>query len=88
MAKPSKDEQIGFHKGSLATLSKERIELIKLIQITEQLMQAHIKALKDLGIDIEAEAKKAQKELEKQRIAELARRRTLKSFHFFFYFKY
>ncbi|MEK6934869.1 MAG: hypothetical protein AABW46_03250 [Nanoarchaeota archaeon] len=74
MAKPSKDEQIGFHKGSLATLSKERIELIKLIQITEQLMQAHIKALKDLGIDIEAEAKKAQKELEKQKKSKLDER--------------
>lgn len=63
--KPSKDEQIGFHKGALATLAKERQELIKLIQITEQLMQAHIKALKDLGIDLEAEAKKAQEAAKK-----------------------
>ncbi len=55
-------EQIGFHKGSLATLAKEREELIRLIKITEQLMQAHIKALKDLGIDLEAEAKKAQEQ--------------------------
>ena len=60
MKEPTKDEQIGFHKGALATLAKERNELIKVIQITEQLMQAHIKALKDLGIDLEAEAKKAQ----------------------------
>lgn len=53
-------EQIGFHKGSLATLAKEREELIRLVKVTEQLMQAHIKALKDLGVDLEAEAKKSQ----------------------------
>ncbi|MAF50992.1 MAG: hypothetical protein CMH64_02770 [Nanoarchaeota archaeon] len=53
-------EQIGFHKGSLATLSKEREELLKIVKITEQLMEAHIKALKELGVDLEAEAKKAQ----------------------------
>ena len=59
------EEQIGFHKGSLATLAKEREELIRLINITQQLMQAHIKALKDLGIDLEAEAKKAQEAAKK-----------------------
>lgn len=53
------DEQIGFHKGALTTLAKERQELGRLLQIVEQLMQAHIKALKDLGIDLEKEAKKA-----------------------------
>jgi biotin operon repressor len=53
----SKDEQIGFHKGSLATLAKEREEMAKILNIVEQLMQAHIKALKDLGIDLEAQAK-------------------------------
>ena len=63
----STEEQIGFHKGSLATLSKERLELLKIVHITEQLMQAHIKALKDLGIDIEAEVKKAQQEVKKQK---------------------
>ena len=56
------DEQIGFHKGSLATLAKEREELIKIVQITEKLMEAHVKALKDLGVDLEAEAKKAQEQ--------------------------
>lgn len=55
----SKSEQIGFHKGSLATLVKEREEMIKIIQIVEQLIQAHLKGLKDLGVDLEAEAKKA-----------------------------
>lgn len=72
--KTSKDELIGFHKGSLTTLAKERLELIKLIQITEQLMQAHIKALKDLGINIEEEAKKAEEELEKQKKSKLDER--------------
>ena len=53
----SKDEQIGFHKGALATLAKEREEMAKIVAIVDQLMQMHIKALKDLGIDLEAKAK-------------------------------
>ena len=55
----SKDEQIGFHKGSIATLTKEYQELARLVSITEQLIQAHLKALKELGVDIEKEAKEA-----------------------------
>ena len=58
----NEQETIGFHKGSLATLSKEREELLKIVSITEQLMKAHMEALKKLGVDLEAEAKKAQKE--------------------------
>lgn len=54
----SKDEQIGFHKGSLTTLAKEREEFMKVLGIVEQLMQMHIKALKDMGVDLEAEAQK------------------------------
>ena len=42
----SKDEQVGFHKGALATLAKEREEMMKILQIVEQLMQMHLKALK------------------------------------------
>jgi len=57
--KTNKEEQIGFHKGSLATLSKEREELLRLIQIVEQLMQMHLRELKNLGVDLEAQAKKA-----------------------------
>ena len=53
------EEQVGFHKGALTTLAKERQELVRMLQIVEQLMQAHLKALKDLGVDLEAEAKKA-----------------------------
>lgn len=57
----SKDEQVGFHKGSLTTLAKEREEFMKVLGIVEQLMQMHIKALKDLGVDLEADAKKDDK---------------------------
>lgn len=57
----NKDEMIGFHKGSLATLSKEREEFVKLLNIVEQLMQMHIKALKDMGVDLVEQAKEMKK---------------------------
>ena len=63
----NKDEQVGFHKGALSTLVKERQELYRLIQIVEQLMQMHVKALKELGVDLEKEAKELQKQMEKQK---------------------
>ena len=53
----AKEEQIGFHKGSLTTLIKEKQELERILQIVNTLVQAHVKALKDLGIDLEKEAK-------------------------------
>lgn len=52
-----KDEQIGFHKGALTTLAKEREEMLRILQIVEQLMQMHIKSLKELGVDLEKAAK-------------------------------
>jgi hypothetical protein len=55
--KVSNDEQVGFHKGALSTLAKEREELIRILKIVEQLMHLHVKALKDAGVDLEAEAK-------------------------------
>ncbi|MFC1647972.1 hypothetical protein ACFL1B_00795 [Nanoarchaeota archaeon] len=58
----SKDEQIGFHKGSLSTLSKERAEMVRILGIVEQLMQMHIASLKELGIDLEQEAEKLMEE--------------------------
>ena len=58
----NKDEQIGFHKGALATLAKEREEMQKVLAIVEQLMQLHIKGLKDLGVDLVAQAQEMQKE--------------------------
>lgn len=57
--KESKEEQIGFHKGALSTLAKERQEMAKIIAIVEQLMQMHIAALKELGVDLEKIAKEA-----------------------------
>ncbi|MBT3464792.1 hypothetical protein HOD20_08270 [archaeon] len=48
----NKDEQIGFHKGALSTLAKERQELSKILGIVEQLMQMHVKALQELGVDL------------------------------------
>ncbi len=54
----SKEEQVGFHKGSLSTLAKERQELARILAIVEQLMQMHVAALKELGVDLEKEAEK------------------------------
>ena len=56
----SPEEQIGFHKGALSTLAKERQELSKIVGIVEQLMQMHVQALKELGVDLEAMAQNAQ----------------------------
>ena len=55
----SREEQVGFHKGSLSTLAKEREELLRILSIVEQLMQMHVGALKDMGIDLAASAKQA-----------------------------
>ena len=62
----SRDEQIGFHKGALATLAKEREEMGKIIQIVEQLMQMHIKALKEQGVDLQAQAEAMQQKQQAQ----------------------
>ncbi len=48
----SKEEQIGFHKGALTTLAKEQQEVGRMLSIVNQLLQMHVKALKDLGIDV------------------------------------
>ncbi len=56
-AETNKDEQIGYHKGALSTLAKEREELMKILNIVEQLMQMHIKGLKELGVDLVEQAK-------------------------------
>ena len=62
----SKEEQIGFHKGSLSTLSKERQELQRILQIVEQLMQMHVSSLKDLGVDLSEEIDESDKEVKKR----------------------
>ena len=49
----SKDEQIGYHKGCLSTLSKERQELARIISIVDQLTQVHVQELKRLGVTLD-----------------------------------
>ena len=39
--------------------------MMKILNIVEQLMQMHIKALKDLGVDLAAQAKEAGKKAKK-----------------------
>ncbi|MBT4257882.1 hypothetical protein HOD88_01715 [archaeon] len=53
----SKEEEIGYHKGSLSTLINERNELIKMAQVVESLMQAHMKRLEELGVKIQQQKK-------------------------------
>jgi len=48
----SRDERVGYHKGSINTLLGERAELLKIVQITEGLIQAHSDELKKLGVKI------------------------------------
>ena len=58
----SKEEQIGFHKGSISVLAKEREELLKIVNITEQLMQMHSKGLSELGVNMDDLIPKEQKQ--------------------------
>jgi hypothetical protein len=48
----SREEEIGFHKGALNTLSGERNELVKMIRNVEAIMGAHVKRLKELGVEL------------------------------------
>jgi hypothetical protein len=73
------EEIIGFHKGSLSTLSKERQELVKMVNVVDQFIQMHMEELKKLGVDLEEEAKKAQAEVEKQQKSVPAPSRTRNS---------
>jgi hypothetical protein len=54
----SKEMEIGFHQGALNTLVNERNELIRMIQQVENVMQAHIKRLEELGVKIKTSDKK------------------------------
>ncbi|VVB83038.1 Uncharacterised protein [uncultured archaeon] len=53
----SKEMEIGFHQGALNTLINERNELIKVIQQVENVMQAHMKRLEELGVKIRTSEK-------------------------------
>lgn len=48
----SQEEQIGYHKGSIQTLVNERNELIRIAQVTESLIKAHLEELRKLGVNI------------------------------------
>lgn len=50
--KESKEELMGYHKGALNTLVAERAELIRIVGVTESLIQAHLKELEKLGVKI------------------------------------
>ena len=54
----SKEEQIGFHKGSINTLVAERNELVRIVGVTENLINAHVGELEKLGIKISKEEPK------------------------------
>lgn len=54
----SKEEEIGYHKGALTTLSNERLELFKMIQNVEAIMQMHLKRLEELGVKIPTQEEK------------------------------
>lgn len=47
-----REMEIGFHQGALNTLINERNELVRMIQQTEVVMQAHLKRLEELGVKI------------------------------------
>jgi hypothetical protein len=53
----SKDEQIGYHKGSVQTLVNERNELLRIAQVTESIIKAHLEELKKLGVNISEQSK-------------------------------
>jgi len=48
----TQEEEIGFHKGALSVLVTENSEMYKLFQVTGMHIQAHVEALKKLGIEI------------------------------------
>jgi len=56
--KISKEEEIGFHKGTVNTLANERNELVKMIKNVDLIMQMHLKRLQELGIKVSNEGKK------------------------------
>jgi tagatose-1,6-bisphosphate aldolase len=60
MENTKKEELIGFHKGAISVLAIEQQEFGKIMSAVQQQIQAHVKALKELGVDLEAEYKKIQ----------------------------
>jgi hypothetical protein len=60
----AKEEQIGFHKGSITTLLKEREELVRMVNIIDKLLGAHASALKELGVDLGQKQSKKSESIE------------------------
>ncbi len=56
----TKEEQIGFHKGSITTLLKEREEMVKIVTIVDSLLKAHLDALQKLGVNIQVQQQAGQ----------------------------
>ncbi len=52
MPEMSKEEEIGFHKGAVSTLAAERNELVKIVGNVEAILSAHLKRLKEMGVEI------------------------------------
>ena len=60
--KMGKEEQIGYHKGALECLIKERQELFRLISIVDQLIKLHFGSLQKMGVKLT----KTEEQLEKK----------------------
>ncbi len=67
----SKDEQIGFHKGALSTLGKEREELTRILSIVEHFIQMHSNALRELGVDLSQKEQSVEKKAKKKPIEDI-----------------
>ncbi len=60
--KMSKEMEIGFHQGAINTLVNERNELLKMAQMTERIMQGHMKRLEELGIKVQTQQNSQEKQ--------------------------
>jgi hypothetical protein len=56
----NRNEKIGFHKGAIDTLLKERQELLKMASIVTKILEMHVAGLKEMGIDITQQLQQAQ----------------------------
>ncbi|PJE81563.1 hypothetical protein COU58_01295 [Candidatus Pacearchaeota archaeon CG10_big_fil_rev_8_21_14_0_10_32_42] len=48
--KISKESEIGFHQGALNTLAAEKMELLRVVENIEKIMQMHLLRLEELGV--------------------------------------
>ncbi len=55
--KMSKEAELGFHQGALNTLAAERIELLRIVQNVEKIMQMHISRLEEMGVKFQEKKK-------------------------------